>query len=113
MAVMAGPVPRLSGLDGLPRARWPFPTVRSCCYFGVIPPHGANGSQHLCCSITHETFAAWRSHLLSLNITIESELIQPHGGSSLYFRHPDGRSIEVGTPGLWANEPVDPPVISD
>jgi catechol-2,3-dioxygenase len=81
--------------------------------FGVIPPHDASGSQHLCFSITHETFAAWRRHLLSLNISIESELIQPHGGSSLYFRDPDGHSIEVGMGGLWANDPVDPPVISD
>jgi catechol 2,3-dioxygenase-like lactoylglutathione lyase family enzyme len=81
--------------------------------FGVIPPHDANGSQHLCFSITHETFAAWRNHLLALNIIIESELVQPHGGSSLYFRDPDGHSIEVGTSGLWANDPVATPMISD
>ena len=70
--------------------------------FGVIPPHNASGSQHLCFSITHGTFAAWRDHLLALDIGIESELVQPHGGSSLYFRDPDGHSIEVGTSGLWA-----------
>jgi hypothetical protein len=29
------------------------------------------------------------------------------------LRDPDGHSIEVGTPGLRANDPVDPPVISD
>ena len=81
--------------------------------FGVIPPHDANGSQHLCFSISHETFAAWRDHLLALNIIIESELVQPHGGSSLYFRDPDGHSIEVGTSGLWANDPVAKPMISD
>jgi catechol-2,3-dioxygenase len=81
--------------------------------FGVIPPHDTQGSQHLCFSITHETFAAWRSHLMALNITIESELVQPHGGLSLYFRDPDGHSIEMGTSGLWANDPVAPPMISD
>jgi catechol 2,3-dioxygenase-like lactoylglutathione lyase family enzyme len=58
-------------------------------------------------------FAAWRDHLLTLNIIIESELVQPHGGSSLYFRDPDGHSIEMGTSGLWANDPVATPLISD
>jgi catechol 2,3-dioxygenase-like lactoylglutathione lyase family enzyme len=75
--------------------------------FGVIPPHDASGSQHLCFSITHARFAAWRDHLLALDVNIESELVQPRGGSSLYFRDPDGHSIEVGTAGLWVNDPVD------
>jgi catechol 2,3-dioxygenase-like lactoylglutathione lyase family enzyme len=75
--------------------------------FGVIPPHDASGPQHLCFSITHDAFAEWRAHLQTLGIIIESELVQPHGGSSLYFRDPDGHSIEVGTSGLWANDPVE------
>jgi catechol 2,3-dioxygenase-like lactoylglutathione lyase family enzyme len=75
--------------------------------FGIIPPHDASGSQHLYFSITHETFVPWRNHLRSLDIIIDSELVQPHGGSSLYFRDPDGHSIEVGTAGLWTNDPVD------
>jgi catechol 2,3-dioxygenase-like lactoylglutathione lyase family enzyme len=25
------------------------------------------------------------------------------GGTSLYFRDPDGHSVEVATPGLWPN----------
>jgi catechol 2,3-dioxygenase-like lactoylglutathione lyase family enzyme len=74
--------------------------------FGTIPPHDAKGSQHLCFSITHEMFETWRAHLGALNIVVESELVQPHGGSSLYFRDPDGHSLEVGTSGLWANDPV-------
>jgi catechol 2,3-dioxygenase-like lactoylglutathione lyase family enzyme len=57
--------------------------------------------------IAHETFAAWRHHLLTLDIGIESELVQPHGGSSLYFRDPNGHSIEVGTSGLWSNDLAD------
>jgi catechol 2,3-dioxygenase-like lactoylglutathione lyase family enzyme len=75
--------------------------------FGLIPPHDANGSQHLCFSITHDGFAEWRAHLQALGVSIESDLVQPYGGSSLYFRDPDGHSIEVGTSGLWANDPVD------
>jgi hypothetical protein len=51
-------------------------------------------------------FETLRDHLGVLNIVLESELVQPHGGSSRYFLDPDGHSIEVGTPGLWTNDPV-------
>ena len=35
-------------------------------------------------------------------IAIESRVIQSHGGTSLYIRDPDGHSVEMATPGLWA-----------
>ena len=38
-------------------------------------------------------------------VAIESRLEWATGGSSLYFRDPDAHSIEVGTPGLWSNDP--------
>ena len=76
--------------------------------FGTIPPHDAQGQQHICFSITHATFSAWRDHLGALGVGIESQLIQPQGGSSLYFRDPDGHSLEVATSGLWPNDPVLP-----
>ena len=34
-------------------------------------------------------------------VAVESRVIQTHGGTSLYFRDPDGHSVEVATPGLW------------
>jgi catechol 2,3-dioxygenase-like lactoylglutathione lyase family enzyme len=55
----------------------------------------------------------WRAHLQVLNIGIESELVWPHGGSSLYFRDPDGHSVEVGTAGLWPQRSGRALVISD
>jgi len=75
--------------------------------FGVIPPHDAAGAQHLCFSIDREQFAAWRDHFQALDVSIESERVKPSGGSSLYIRDPDGQSIEVATPGLWSNDPID------
>ncbi len=74
--------------------------------FGVIPAHGAQGALHLCFAIGQDAVTRWQEHLESLGIAIESRLVWPRGGTSLYFRDPDGHSIEVGTPGLWANDPL-------
>lgn len=74
--------------------------------FGPIPPHDASGSQHLCFSINRSELEAWQDHLKAMSIPVESRLDWSKGGSSLYFRDPDGHSIEVATPGLWPNDPV-------
>jgi catechol 2,3-dioxygenase-like lactoylglutathione lyase family enzyme len=34
---------------------------------------------------------------------VESRVTWLRGGTSLYFRDPDGHSLEVATPGLWPN----------
>lgn len=73
--------------------------------FGLIPGHGATGVQHLCFSIDQDALPVWQAHLESLGIAVESRLVWAKGGTSLYFRDPDGHSLEVGTPGLWANDP--------
>ena len=74
--------------------------------FGLIPGHDGQGTQHLCFSVTHEDLPAWSQHLNDCGLQIESRLDWPNGGSSLYFRDLDGHSIEVGTSGLWQNDPV-------
>lgn len=75
--------------------------------FGFIPPHDAQGTQHLCFSITHHALDIWNRYLQDLGIVIESRLDWSSGGSSLYFRDPDGHSVEVATSGLWPNDPID------
>jgi catechol 2,3-dioxygenase-like lactoylglutathione lyase family enzyme len=70
---------------------------------GVIPPHGTTGAAHLCFAIPLGELAAWEAHLAALDIGIESRVIWKRGGTSLYFRDPDGNSLEVATPGLWPN----------
>jgi catechol 2,3-dioxygenase-like lactoylglutathione lyase family enzyme len=75
--------------------------------FGVIPPHDGSGALHLCFSIDYDALGAWRDHLRSLDIAIESEVAWPGRGISLYFRDPDGHALEVATPGLWPNDPLD------
>lgn len=70
---------------------------------GTIPPHGGRGALHLCFAIPLLQLEAWEGHLAAEGVALESKVIQPHGGVSLYFRDPDGHSLEVGTPGLWYN----------
>ena len=70
---------------------------------GTIPAHGGEGSQHLCLAIPAAALNEWDRHLMLNGIAIESRVLQAHGGTSLYFRDPDGHSLEVATPGLWAN----------
>lgn len=70
---------------------------------GFIPPHHGRGSLHLCFAIPYGEVAAWETHLSNEGIEIESKLRWPHGATSLYFRDPDGHSLEVATPGLWPN----------
>jgi catechol 2,3-dioxygenase-like lactoylglutathione lyase family enzyme len=35
-------------------------------------------------------------------VSIEGEMEWPRGGTSLYFRDPDGHLVELATPGLWS-----------
>ncbi len=74
--------------------------------FGAIPPHDGQGTQHLCFAISHADLEQWATHLKDTGIAIESRLDWSKGGSSLYFRDPDGHSLEIATPGLWENDPT-------
>jgi len=70
---------------------------------GMIPPHHGRGALHLAFAIPFAELSAWEAHLAERAIAVESKLRWPHGGTSLYFRDPDGHSLEVATPGLWPN----------
>ena len=73
--------------------------------FGPIPPHDAQGRQHLCFRIEHAEVEAWQAHLSAEHVQLESRLDWDKGATSLYFRDPDGHSLEVGTSGLWRHDP--------
>ena len=75
--------------------------------FGLIPAHDAQGQQHLCFRIEHADVARWVEHLSANGVALESRLDWDKGATSLYFRDPDGHSLEVGTSGLWENDPND------
>jgi len=71
---------------------------------GSIPAHDATGRQHLCFAIAEETLPAWERLLAAQGIAVESRVDWPSGSVSLYFRDPDGHSLEVATPRLWPND---------
>jgi len=68
---------------------------------GVIPGHDAGGPGHFALAIDASQLAAWEARLSALEIPIESRVSWERGGTSLYFRDPDGRSVELATPGVW------------
>ncbi len=68
---------------------------------GVIPPHGGEGRLHLAFAIAADSLDAWKDRLGEHGVTIESVVLPERGGTSLYFRDPDGHLIELATPGLW------------
>jgi catechol 2,3-dioxygenase-like lactoylglutathione lyase family enzyme len=69
---------------------------------GTIPPHDGNGRLHLAFAISAAELDAWRERLQSHGLPIEGEMKWPRGGTSLYFRDPDGHLVELATPGLWS-----------
>lgn len=68
---------------------------------GMIPAHGAMGAGHVALRIRQSELDPWRSRLAAAGIALESEIIWPGRGHSLYFRDPAGNSLELATPQLW------------
>ncbi len=68
---------------------------------GTIPPIDGEGPSHLAFSISPDQLATWEEWLGEKNIAIESKVSWVRGGTSLYFRDPDGHLLELGTPGIW------------
>lgn len=70
---------------------------------GTIPPHDGHGVQHMAFAITAAALPKWEARLAAEQVAIESRVTWPTGSIALYFRDPDGHSIELATPGLWPN----------
>ncbi|MCA8879051.1 MAG: VOC family protein [Rhodobacteraceae bacterium] len=68
---------------------------------GSIPPHDGSGPLHIAFAIAADDLPAWRETLALRGIAIESTVTWPRGGTSVYFRDPDGHCLELATPGLW------------
>lgn len=68
---------------------------------GRIPAHDGDGPIHLALAIEPNDLAGWKTRLASQGIEVESRVTWPGGGESLYFRDPDGHSVELATPGIW------------
>ncbi|MFL5577046.1 MAG: HAD-IA family hydrolase [Gemmatimonadaceae bacterium] len=70
---------------------------------GVIPPHDGAGRLHVAFAVPEASLGAWEARLAEVGAAVESR-VGPwgRGGSSLYFRDPDGHLVELATPGIWS-----------
>ena len=68
---------------------------------GWIPPHDGAGPIHVAFAISASELSAWEERLTRHGVAIESRIDWEEGGRSIYFRDPDGHSVELATPGVW------------
>jgi catechol 2,3-dioxygenase-like lactoylglutathione lyase family enzyme len=68
---------------------------------GIIPPHDGSGALHFAFAIDRSELEPWEQRLREKGVAIESRVNWELGGSSLYFRDPDGHAVELATPGTW------------
>ncbi len=66
-----------------------------------IPNHGAIGAGHVAFRMESDEIDAWRDHLIKHDVEIELEFTWPTGGYSIYFRDPQGNSVEFATAKTW------------
>jgi catechol 2,3-dioxygenase-like lactoylglutathione lyase family enzyme len=71
--------------------------------FGFIPAHGASGQSHVAFGIAKDDIPVWLRRLSDQGISVESQFTWPLGGTSIYFRDPDGHLVELITPGVWGD----------
>ena len=70
---------------------------------GVIPPHNTVGAGHFAFAVSRDELETWRVRLQEQGVKIESEVRWDLGGSSIYFRDPDGNLVELVSTGTWLN----------
>jgi catechol 2,3-dioxygenase-like lactoylglutathione lyase family enzyme len=86
-----------------------FDPRRTRIHDSHVPAHGTSGAGHLAFLVEAKDLDAWREHLRCRDVEIETEVVWPQGGRSIYFRDPAGNSIELAPPTLWGfNDGVPP-----
>jgi len=68
---------------------------------GHIPPHDSAGPAHVAFAIEMADLGAWEARLVAHGVALDGRVRWTRGGRSLYFRDPDGHSVELVTPGTW------------
>jgi catechol 2,3-dioxygenase-like lactoylglutathione lyase family enzyme len=75
---------------------------RGTLHGGAVPAHGSVGTGHVALDVPDAAaLERWRAFLGEAGVAVEAETEWPGGGRSLYFRDPDGNSIELITRGTW------------
>jgi len=68
---------------------------------GTFPAHGTSGEGHVAFRVHPGEIPAWRERLQYHGVAIEKELSFPGNPPSIYFRDPDGNSLELAVPSIW------------
>ncbi len=68
---------------------------------GELPPHGTVGSGHVAFRVDPEDLPEWRKRLRDCGVTIEKEFAFEGQPPSVYFRDPDGNSLELAVSSIW------------
>ncbi len=68
---------------------------------GPLPGHDGSGQIHFAFGIDADQLEPWMDRLAARGISLELVKRWPRGGTSVYFRDPDGHLAELATPGLW------------
>jgi len=98
MAALGVPGSQILLLFRLGASVTPAPTP-----FGTIPPHDGHGPQHMAFAVAEAGLPGWLTALTTAGIELESRIDWDSGSTAIYFRDPDGHSIELATPRLWPN----------
>lgn len=71
-----------------------------------VPGHHSVGPSHFAFRIDTQDLEPWSERLGEVGIAIESRVIWPLGGTSIYFRDPFDNVVELATAGIWPNDPL-------
>jgi catechol 2,3-dioxygenase-like lactoylglutathione lyase family enzyme len=68
---------------------------------GELPAHGTSGAGHVAFRVEPEELADWRKRLQERGVEIEKEFGFGDHPASIYFRDPDGNSLELAVSAIW------------
>ncbi len=66
-----------------------------------LPPHYAEGKQHIAFECNKVEYEEWKRHLIMHNVAIIAETEWPGGYESFYFHDPEGHVLEIVQEGMW------------
>jgi catechol 2,3-dioxygenase-like lactoylglutathione lyase family enzyme len=69
---------------------------------GILPAHGTTGAGHVAFHIQPDEIDCWRERLQQHGVAIEKEFAFGDNPPSIYFRDPDGNSLELAVPSIWS-----------
>lgn len=68
---------------------------------GILPQHGTSGPSHIAFRVKPSELRAWRERLMQKGVKIELEFSFEGQPPSIYFRDPDGNSLELAVASIW------------